>query len=531
MAEPIRFEYRYETRADLHRAFRAMSDTDAFNRAANANMTFTQSPNADGSSVTTGSVSKLGMTVRWQERPFSFRAPHWFSIRRDFDNGPAARMTARATFSQRPGGGTVIDYSLEVLARNAIFRPVVNFDLKRSLEPALRRAIEGVVAQLEQDVELDPERSLLGPAPALKQREAARLVELVSELAPSQLRDRMLLFLRAAPEREQHSMSPITLAQAWIAPLEDVAQLFIDAATIGLLAVRVDLLCPACLVPKAMLDEQGRMPEVHCESCGIPLDPSYPEGLALHFFPSPSIRTLRVKNECIGSPHKTPQIVAQEAVEPGAEVDLATTLRAGTYQLRTMPAVGPAALIDVRDGEDTKSAAFTLRGSLQPQLARLRPEPTSIPFRNASEVPVVVVLERLEPPRRVLSLGRMLVEYPALRKLLPATGFISSMSTFLGVAVAIRALSPDAANKVQSALRRARLTYVSDSVVLAVYADGERSHEDLRELDLSTMLVGVCEGTISESTIGPRSVPVGPAIDDAYAAMCSAGFGRIGRAP
>lgn len=531
MAEPLRIAFRYETRADVARAFQVMSDTDSFNRAAQTNIQFSEDVAADGSVRNFGAVSKLGiLTVRWEERPFSFRAPHWFRVQRIFSNGPAERLMAGVRLSPRRGGGTIIDYSVEIWPRNALFKPIVLFDLKRTMEPAFRDALDRVVAHLDERADADPQRSYTGPPPALKTNEAARLAELADELEPSMLRDRLLAFLRAAPEREQHSMSPITLAQAWMAPLEDVALLFIAAAKIGMLGVRVDLLCPACLVPKAIVDDSGRLPEVHCESCGVPLDATYPEGLAIHFFPSPQIRSLDVKVDCIGSPHRRPQIVAQDAVGPGQEVDLATTLEPGTYQLRTMPMVGPPALVDVRDGETAKSVSFVLRGSIQPQLVRLRPEPASVYVKNDSNVAVLAVLERLEPPKRVLSLGRMLVEYPILREIVPATGFISSMSTFRGMAVAIRALTQEEARAIAKVLSHARLTYVSSSVVLALYADGERAHEDLKKLDLGRVLVGVSEGTVCESTIGARSVPVGPAVDEAYAAMCGAGFGRIGRA-
>lgn len=530
MAEPVRFDFRYETRADIGRAFWALADTDAFNGVARADMTFTEERQEDGSVATIGSVKKLGLTVRWRERPFSFRAPHWFKIRRDFENGPASSMTARAQLAKGPRGGTVIAYQLEVVPRTAIFRPVLAFDLKRSLEPNLRKALERVVEHLERSHEEDPHTSFALAPPALKPLEAARLAELADELLESTHRDRLLAFIRAAPEREQYTMSPIALSEAWSAPLEDVTALCVAGAKVGLLGVRVDLLCPACMVPKASFDEQGRLPDAHCDACGIKLDAAYAEGLAVHFFPSPKIRTLNVKVECVGSPAKTPNVVAQDTVAPGAEVDLATTLEAGTYQLRTMPAAGPPALVDVREGEVAKELRFSVQGSIQPQLARVRPQPSALVVRNASSAPVRVVLERLVPPRRVLSLGRMLVEYPALREICPATGFIASLSSFSGFAVAIRATSDEAALATAGRLPRARLTYASGPVVLAIYADGERAHEDLRTLDLAACLVGVSEGTVCESVIGGRRVPVGPAIDEAYAAMCGAGFGRIGDA-
>jgi hypothetical protein len=529
MAEPIRFEYRYETRASLARVFRAMSDTDAFNKVANGKMSFSREKGPDGMPRDIGSTQTLGMTQRWEEEPFSFRSPHWFKTVRTFLNGPAAKMTARAQFAVLPNGNTMIAYQLEVLPRVSIFRPIIMFDLKRTLEKDLRTAIEAVLAHLEREGDIDPDASFAGPPPALKPQQVARLTALSERLQASPLRDRLVSFLRAAPERDQKSMSPIGLAQAWVAPLENVAMLCVAGAHVGLLGVRIDLLCPACLVPKAAVDSSGRLPEVHCESCNIRLDASYPEGLAVHFFPSPEVRDIDVRMECLGSPAKTPHVVAQDQIAAGAEVNLATTLEPGTYQLRTLPLMGPPALLDVRDGEQTKEVTFTVHGSIQPQLVRIRTEPSSITVKNPSDRKVFVVLERLLPARRVLSLGRMLIEYPQLKDLLPAVGFISSMAAYKGVAASIRPADTSEVAKIAASLPNARLTYTSEWVVLANYADIGKLEQDLGNLDKTRLLVGVAQGTLSEATLGGRKIPMGPAVDDAYAAMCGTTFGVVAR--
>jgi hypothetical protein len=532
MAEPIVFEFRYETRAPIARAFRALSDTDAFNRAASANMTFTTEVGPDGTPRAMGSVSKLGMTVRWQERPFSFRAPHWFTTRRDFENGPrvaddraraAAAVTGRRHPHPLPARGP---RSRRDLPPRREFR----FEAYARAEAARRARGGRGPARLRRRRRPRAQRRRAAP-PALKADEARRLQELADLLEPTHIRGRLLSFIRAAPEREQSGMSPITLAEAWMATLEDVTLLLIACAKIGMLGVRIDLLCPSCLVPKAFVDEHGNLPETHCDTCGVPLDATYPDSLAVHFFTSPKIRALRVKTECLGSPHRTPHVAAQDAVPPGGEANLATPLEPGTYQLRTLPAVGPPALLDVRDVEQRTEAIFTVLGSIQPQLAHVRSEPRSIRVLNGTSREIVAVLERLEPPRKVVSLGRLLVEYPVLRELVPATGFISAMTTYEGAAVAVRSATPKDAEQLGAGLARAKLVHASGCVTLALYPDAASAHDDLVALDLGRLLVGVSEGVVCESTMAGRRVPVGPAVDEAFAAMCAAGFGNIGRGP
>ena len=83
--------------------------------------------------------------------------------------------------------------------------------------------------------------------------------------------------------------------------------------------------------------------------------------------------------------------------------------------------------------------------------------------------------------------------------------------------------------RLAASLPNARLTYTSEWVVLANYADIGKLEQDLGNLDKTRLLVGVAQGTLSEATLGGRKVPMGPAVDEAYAAMCGTTFGAVAR--
>lgn len=527
MPEPIKMTYRLETRADQARTWRAMSDTDAFNRIAKANFTYSTEQAEDGTSRTIGTVKKLGLSIRFHEEPFSFRAPHWFRIRRHFEGGPAKSITAIAQLGPRPGGGTSIDYELEVEPRTALFRPILNFDLRRTTERWVGEALARVVSSLDEKDDDELERSLLGPAPALSSKQATRLGELASRLPPGPLANRLVSFIRAAPERDQSTMSPLALSQAWLVPLEDLVSFFIDATRIGLLGARIDILCPSCLVPRAELGPNGPPRGVHCETCAVPLDATYPESLAVHFFPSPEVRRLRVKLECLGSPARTPQIVAQDTVAAGTEADFTIPLEPGTYQLRTLPKIGPPALLVIGDGEQGSDAQFHVSSSIQPQLVHLRPEPRMLHVKNEGAPPFTVVLEKLVPPRKVLTLGRLLAEYPQLAELVPTRGFVSTMACFVAYALALRLPDDASALAVASSLSSARVAYPSGAVVLALFPELDGMFADLDKLDLSRALVAFAVGPAFENVVGGKSIPMGPSVDAAYDALGRSYPGRI----
>ena len=505
-----------------------MTDTDAFNSVARAGFEYPSERSPSGLQVRGGVVKKLGMSIRFQEEAFSFRAPHWFRIRRVFESGPAAELVATAVLTEHPGG-TTIDYTLELLPRSGIFRPILMIDLKRTTEKWVDAALDAVVRVLDEtppSVDDEDVPSIAGPAPRLPKLAAQRLETLLAELPQTPVVARLGAFLRGAPEREQVMMAPIALAEAWAAPLDEVVGCFVEAARRGLLAVRIDLLCPACLVPRMTPNFEGG-PRVHCEGCGILLDETFPESLAVHFTPNPAVRPLHVKLQCLGSPARMPHIVAQETIGPGADADLATDLAAGTYQLRTIPAFGPHALVEVSDAEVEKDAEFALRSMLVPQLVLLRPSPRRIGLRNEQGAPIVAILERLIPKRRVLSLGRVLVEFPELRQLVPNAGFFSQMTCFQAIAVAVRAPSVEAAQELRVQLGGARLTYGSDNVILAVYGAASLALDDLSRIDRAGKLWAMVEGTVFEQPLGKQTVPMGPGIDRAYTLLGASVPGQI----
>ncbi len=381
--------------------------------------------------------------------------------------------------------------------------------------------LDGIEAEEEQ------ERAFLGPPPALTTKQSARLEELAGRLPPSPLVPRLCSFIRAAPEREQVTMSALALSQAWLAPLDEVVALFIAAAKVGLLGARIDLLCPSCLVPRAEMGPGGPPPDIHCDTCRIPLDASFPESLAVHFFPNPEIRPLRVKIECLGSPSRTPHVVAQETIAPGDHADFAMALEPGAHQIRTLPMIGPAALLVAGDGEPGSEAVFTLTTSIQPQLVHIRPEPRVLQLRNESDTTVTVIVEKLVPPRRVLTLGRLLAEFPDLAEVVPTQGFISTMACFVANGLALRLPTPDAAAATARALTGARVAYTSDTYVLALYPELEKLLADLTRLDLSQTLAGLAVGSAFENVVGGRTIPMGPCVDAAYAALSAAYPGRV----
>jgi hypothetical protein len=531
MTEPLVYRFELETRANPQATFRVLSDTDAFNRAAHAGFEYDDAAARGGERR--GLVRRLGMTLRFREPPFSFRSPTRLETRRVFDEGLARELHTVLTLAPSSTGGTRIDYALRVVPSGLVAKGLLAVDLPRSTLRYVRAALEAAVRLLDERGGADPEHTVAGPPPPLTPLERARIVERIDRLPASEIRNRLTRFVEEAPEREQLLISPFSLAEAWASPLHHVGVLLVDAARVGVLGVRVDLLCPACLIPRARIDASGAATATHCESCAIPLDPAFPESLAVHFFTSPTIRPLRDRLDCLGSPARTPHVVAQEPLEAGASTDLATPLEPGTYQLRTLPSAGPAAMIEVApstaSATPTAIARFTIGRTIQPQLARVANSPTAIAVTNATGAPLVVLLETVARPRRYITLARLLVELPEIREVLPESSFYGQLSAYLGAAIAVRAPDPNRASALAEELARrgARAVYASGLHVLAHVGDLDAALDLALALDRSEILVGLATGSCAEHPSGGRVIPVGAAVDAAFDAANGGVFGAI----
>lgn len=525
MSKPIVLSWDLVTRASVKDTWAALSDTDRFNRVAEAGFTFSPPADPTSQAPTQGSIKKLGLTITWDEQPFSYRAPRWFRIERSFHSGPAERLVAHARLSARPEGGTRIEYSLEVTPRGFFTRAILGFDLRATTERKVGAALELLVKALDQEASFEKYN---GVPPQLSDAGAKRLTRALEGLAGSPYADRLAAFLRAAPERDQARISPSTLAAAWRAQLDDVVDLLLDATDAGVLSMTLDLLCPACLVPRRELGPGVN--EVHCDACNIRYDASFPELCAVHFRPNPEIRPLHVRIECIGSPAQSTHIVAQETLMPGQETDLATELDSGMYQVRTLPAFGSPALLEVSLGGNATDVRFTCKNMVHPQLARAS-HPRQIAFANATDKRLTVVLERVTRPAQLVTAGRLFAEFPRFRTLAPVLPFFSSVELYRAAVLSLTWVetSPEAAVR---SLGRARLVYTSERTTFAVYGSLASLLDDAKGLGLLSpgsqpSFGGVSVGMAFDVSRDGRRVPMGSAVDEAYTTMQGAGFGNL----
>ncbi|HVQ39511.1 MAG TPA: adenylate/guanylate cyclase domain-containing protein, partial [Pyrinomonadaceae bacterium] len=161
-----------------------------------------------------------------------------------------------------------------------------------------------------------------------------------------------------------------------------------------LLDLQWDLLCPLCRGPQ----ESGTSlkdidPHVHCEACRIDFTVNFDRFVELTFRVNATIRAIDVKNYCIGSPQRTPHVVAQQLLPGHSQRLLNMSLEPGNYRFRALELSGERPVRVSTAG--IKSASITVSDdgwSREELVLALRPE---LELRNETDAEHLIILERL----------------------------------------------------------------------------------------------------------------------------------------
>lgn len=411
---PIRLTWELHSRASLEATWDALSDTDRMNRAIHLGFRFQELPQSDGTTRREGILPRLGMRLPFEDLPFVYTAPEWFKKERIFRRGPILRMVTLVRLKTLEQG-TAIRYTLELTPRNLLWRPIVMLEAHWKTQPQLTLILQKLVRLSEGEaVEgFDP------PPPTLDREREQRLKTGLARVRPEATARLLGGLILSAPLREQDRMMPLRLARLWKLEEGAVIETFLRAAEAGVVALKWDVICPSCRMPKARLESLAELPDsVHCPSCNLKFDGSLPDALEVSFRPSPAIRDFQVDVACLGSPARQAHILAQDRLEPGAARAIQLNLTAGAYRIRTWPPKEFAS-IEVRGSGSLETQPISVGPfDLQPSRQVLAPGQRTLHIKNVTDRAVDVILEDLKRPKDLLTAGRLL-EHPRARELIP----------------------------------------------------------------------------------------------------------------
>jgi class 3 adenylate cyclase len=224
------------------------------------------------------------------------------------------------------------------------------------------------------------------------------IADLESTESPAQklaIAERLIEFLERGDDLAVARIRAYKLADDWQEPRRVVLEVCLRATRIGLLDFQWDLLCPLCRGPQESgLSLKEIDTKVHCNTCKIDFTVNFDRYVELTFRPNPAVRRVEVPFFCIGSPHWTPHVVAQQLLPAGDKRELSLPLESGSYRIRALELSGSQDLNVSPEGEPSAQVTLSNNGWSQDSLHVS--EQFSLALKNETEAEQLLILERLE---------------------------------------------------------------------------------------------------------------------------------------
>jgi len=388
--KPQRFVSDFTVPLELARAWEVFSNTDHFNRFVPLPpVQWRASPDHDSKVLRQALTHMYGLRVKWTEYPFEWVEEQHFAVRRLYDGGLVAMFVIGMEFTAA-GGDTKLRLVAELTPRFAAVRPFLGLMASYGMR-AVRAYIAACVEQhATNDLSILPRR--YG-----SQADGAKLYAYMGKLVAQfdvrqDLCEKLRAHLRAAGDDEVLRMRPFVLADAWGEDRHETLELFLYATKSGILTLDWELMCPNCRVPKAEASSFKAIPaSFHCDLCGINYEADMDRYTELRFSVSKEIREAEDAIYCIGSPAKTPHVIAQHYLLPGQGARF--TARLPDAELR-MRVVGPNDGLELKPQEKSGGLELAYDGSRWLGSEAFAPGPVDVIVRNTGKTPCLAVIEK-----------------------------------------------------------------------------------------------------------------------------------------
>ena len=395
--------WEFDLKSSPDRLWPFIADTNRFNRDTGVPQIEVDSPDKRLRNARRKiRLSLYGLPVEWEEQPFEWVKPFRFGVERVYSKGPLSRLRMRAELTPNSDGGTHLTYEVWSTPRNipgAVAIPVqLNLVVARRFRDSIQKydevAFQGLAGETP---EPRTSQSLfdLQRLASLKQK---LIVDLETTESPEQkiaVAERLADFLERGDDFGVARIRPYKLADDWNEPRRLVLEVCLRATRAGLLDFQWDLLCPLCRGPQESgLSLKDIKTDVHCDSCKIDFTVNFDRYVELTFRPNPAVRRVNVSSYCIGSPHWTPHVVAQQLLPAGDKRELVLPLESGNYRLRALELPGSQDVTESAEGETSAHVTLSHNGwSEEPLHVN---EEFTLALKNETDAEQLLILERLE---------------------------------------------------------------------------------------------------------------------------------------
>jgi len=313
-----------------------LAKTDWINRAVGLPpVKYAVEPLPEGGSKVIARAKFFGLPLVWQEFPFEWTEPEFYSVRRIFHRGPFAEGVMGLRFRE-----TKMGCAIEVFAQ---FQPRNFFGAflaQRIIGPKTMRDMCALIRHVSEHV-AGQQRAVM---PKLSQALAnttvldAGLAKLRAEKLSAPLVGKLSELLTESADVELSHIRPFAVAKNWRADRWDVLKLFLHATRAGLLNLRWEVLCPNCRATRAprtsSLADLART--AHCDVCNIRFDAEFDKSVELKFSVNPAVRPCDEQTFCLVGPGARPHLAAQICLEPNERREWILPMTTGELRVRSL---------------------------------------------------------------------------------------------------------------------------------------------------------------------------------------------------
>jgi class 3 adenylate cyclase len=331
----------------------------------------------------------LGMPLVYEEAPFEWTLHKSFSVVRRMSAGPLLSYSYGITLEPTSSGGTQVTIRLELVPRHWLFRPLLVAVGERIVRD-MSRLGESIDTHLR-DKSPSPFTKPASPANDERLDHASR--ELGKRgLDPKVVRT-VIELLRSAPDADLVRIRPFELAREHGHDGRETLRALLHSVTVGVAELRWALVCPSCRTANDQVTSLSEVGDAgHCQLCDLSYGIELDKAVEATFVPHPSIRQVTNQMFCVGGPWRTPHVVVQAVIDPGATRSLEAPPEPGRYRLFARG--GAMASIEVGSDAPKSARASLSNGSFD------RPDLSVAPggelaVANATAEPLHVKIERL----------------------------------------------------------------------------------------------------------------------------------------
>jgi class 3 adenylate cyclase len=390
------YRWEWQLQASPAALWPLVSDTNRFNRDTGVPAVEVRTPGSPPSNERRLlRLYRFGVPIEWEEEPFEWVRPYRFGVVRHYTRGPVAEMRTLTELNPRPNEGTRLIYQVWARPRNLFGHVAIPAQIGllsyRGFDRAFRLYDQAATSARPSPLQLPGGGQL---APGARERLDRISLDLVKRGVEPELVELLVDLIEHADDMALFRLRPYALADFWEKPRRAALEMCLQATRAGLLNFRWDLLCPLCRGNRGGSDSlSGIRAEVHCDSCNIDFTVNFDRSVELTFRPNPAIRETPDSTYCVGGPQVTPHIVAQQLLPASVEREMALTLDAGRYRLRTFSQRGGQAL--AADPAGAEQASLVASDQAWPGGETLLSVNPTLVLRNQTSVEQLFILERM----------------------------------------------------------------------------------------------------------------------------------------